>query len=121
MSVKVYKHREKPQGLTLAAYQIAAMRTMKKQTTRDGLLEAALGLNDESGEVAGPVKKWAFHGHDLDRVKLAEELGDVLWYLSAMATALGLSLENIAAENLFKLAQRYPEGFSEERSKERIL
>ena len=83
------------------------------------LTYTALGLTGESGEVAEMVKKAFFHGHVLDQGALAKELGDVLWYLAVMADGLGLSLESIAAENIAKLRARYPEGFSEERSRAR--
>ena len=120
MDVKIYSaHTENKTVRTLSEYQILAARTMKEQSQRDGLLEAALGLMDEAGEVAGPVKKWAFHGHELDKDQLAEEIGDVCWYLAALATVLDLSLESIATQNIAKLCQRYPEGFSDERSRER--
>ena len=109
----------KKNQISLSEYQVAASRTMKNQSQREGLLEAALGLMDEAGEVAGPVKKWAFHGHDLDKVALAEELGDVLWYIAALATTLGLSLETVATDNIAKLQRRYPNGFSEIDSRER--
>ena len=43
---------------------------------------------------------------DTDRDALALELGDVLWYLSEMCTRLGIRLEDVAAGNLAKLADR---------------
>ena len=75
-----------------------------------------LGLCGESGEVAELFKKNLGHGHSLSLDKLEKELGDVLWYLSAIATRNELSLEAIAARNVRKLESRYPEGFDTERS-----
>jgi NTP pyrophosphatase (non-canonical NTP hydrolase) len=80
------------------------------------LTMAALGLTGEAGEAADIVKKTVFHGHPLDRDKLAKEVGDVLWYVAEMASALGMPLSEIAAANLEKLRRRYPEGFSTDAS-----
>ncbi len=80
------------------------------------LTMAALGLTGEAGEAADIVKKTVFHGHPLDRDKLAKEVGDVLWYVAEMASALGMSLSEIAAANIEKLRRRYPDGFSTEAS-----
>jgi NTP pyrophosphatase (non-canonical NTP hydrolase) len=65
------------------------------------------------------IKKLTAHGHDISKEALAEELGDVLWYLAEAATALELKLNDIAQMNVDKLAARYPEGFSQERSRNR--
>jgi NTP pyrophosphatase (non-canonical NTP hydrolase) len=47
----------------------------------------------------------------LDPAKLASELGDVLWYLAAIATAHDIDLNAVARGNIWKLRQRYPDGF----------
>tara|TARA_R110000868_G_scaffold336554_2_gene597461 strand:- start:552 stop:926 length:375 start_codon:yes stop_codon:yes gene_type:complete len=75
-----------------------------------------LGLCGEAGEVVELYKKHIGHGHELDLIKLEKELGDVLWYISAIATGLNLSLEDIAIANVAKLKARYPDKFSAERS-----
>jgi NTP pyrophosphatase (non-canonical NTP hydrolase) len=77
---------------------------------------AALGLAGEAGEFANMVKKMIAHGHPITADELAEELGDVMWYLAEAATACGLALNDIAQMNVDKLRARYPDGFSEERS-----
>jgi len=70
-----------------------------------------LGLAGEAGEVANIVKKiQRDHGgviNDEIRTKLKDELGDVLWYISACADELGISLDEIAAFNVNKLAKRH--------------
>lgn len=76
----------------------------------------ALGLGGEAGEVQEHIKKHLGHGHDLDVDAVASELGDVLWYVSALASYLGLNLEDIADNNLTKLIDRYGGGFSVEKS-----
>jgi NTP pyrophosphatase (non-canonical NTP hydrolase) len=73
---------------------------------------STLGLVGEAGEVSELVKKHIGHGHALDLTKLEKELGDVLWYIADIATQNGISLEEVAATNLMKLKNRYPQGFS---------
>lgn len=74
---------------------------------------SALGLSGESGEVADMLKKYLAHGHDLEREELVKELGDVLWYLTDIATMFGISLKEVADKNIIKLKKRYPNGFSQ--------
>ena len=76
-----------------------------------------LGAGRAAGEVLGHVRKHTFMGHSLDRDALASELGDALWCLSSCALALGLSLEEVAGANLAKLRSRYPDGYSDNRSR----
>jgi NTP pyrophosphatase (non-canonical NTP hydrolase) len=83
---------------------------------RERMLNCALGLCGEVGEVADIIKKAAFMGHPLDERKLAVELGDVLWYWVLLCDTLGLSVADVIASNVAKLRQRYPAGFSSERS-----
>jgi NTP pyrophosphatase (non-canonical NTP hydrolase) len=69
----------------------------------------SLGLAGESGEVAEKVKKWIRDGN-LDRAAIEKELGDVLWYISALACDLDLELEQIAERNIQKLTDRAARG-----------
>jgi NTP pyrophosphatase (non-canonical NTP hydrolase) len=86
------------------------------ENTGDKLCLGALGLSGESGEVADLVKKRLFHGHALDREKLRDELGDVLWYFMLICHTVDLSLEDVMTRNVEKLRARYPHGFEAERS-----
>ena len=74
------------------------------------LIYPTLGLASEAGEVADKVKKMlrdeAGVLSDERRAKIGDELGDVLWYVAAVAHALNLSLEAIAQANLAKLKSR---------------
>jgi len=100
-------------------YQRAAMITLAPEVKADktkALNNAALGLAGEAGEVADHVKKVLFQGHTLDVAKVSKELGDILWYIAEAAWALDLPMALIADENIAKLAKRYPEGFTVERS-----
>ena len=106
--------------LTLDEYQKLAARTAG--AGGDGerrIIVSALGLAGEAGEFANIVKKKTAHGHNVSSEILADELGDVLWYVAEAATSCGLSLGDIAQQNVEKLCQRYPDGFSEERSRNR--
>jgi len=102
-------------------YQHAITRTIPILSRRDVLAMLALGTADEAGEVAGVVKKHLFQGHALDPVKMAEEIGDVLWYLTNLCTVIGLSVAQVAQGNVDKLLQRYPDGFEAERSRLRLV
>lgn len=73
-----------------------------------------LGLVGEAGEVAEKVKKiFRDNNGELDaerKTVLEKELGDVLWYLAQLATELGLSLDDIAKNNIAKLQSRKERG-----------
>ena len=94
-------------------YQRAARRTAI-YADQHRVVYPALGLASEAGEVAGKIKKvLRDQGGDFARTPLAalkDELGDVLWYVAVLAADLGLSLDEIAAHNLDKLASRHQRG-----------
>ena len=103
--------------MTINEYQRLAMTTLNPELCKkDVLINGVMGLCGESGEAIDIVKKWLAQGHELDKEKLAKELGDICWYLAETATALDLSLEEIMAANIEKLKKRYPEGFDAARS-----
>jgi NTP pyrophosphatase (non-canonical NTP hydrolase) len=92
-------------------YQVEASATALYPRRLDNLEYPTLGLAGEAGEVANIVKKiQRDHGgiiNDEIRAKLKDELGDVLWYISACADELGLTLDEIASFNVDKLAKRH--------------
>lgn len=104
--------------MTGKEYQKAALRTASGMNYEHHgmLMNGALGLCGESGEVADLVKKATFQGHELNAERVAEELGDVAWYLAVAAEAIGYSLDDILQMNVDKLLKRYPDGFDAERS-----
>jgi NTP pyrophosphatase (non-canonical NTP hydrolase) len=107
--------------LSFEHYQLLASRTFnRKLSKRDLIAEAAMGLGGEAGETLEVIKKHLYHGRELDLEALEAELGDVLWYLSALASHLGLSLEDVARNNIEKLERRHPDGFSEASSLARV-
>ena len=92
-------------------YQSEAGETALYPRRLSNLEYPTLGLTGEAGEVANIVKKiQRDHGgviNDEIRTKLKDELGDVLWYISACADELGLTLTEIAQYNVNKLANRH--------------
>jgi NTP pyrophosphatase (non-canonical NTP hydrolase) len=92
-------------------YQIEARATALYPRRMSNLEYPTLGLAGEAGEVANIVKKiQRDHGgviNDEIRAKLKDELGDVLWYISACADELGLTLAEVAEFNVQKLAKRH--------------
>ena len=79
-----------------------------------GLIEKVLGLPGEAGEVADKFKKalrdkdGELSREDLEGIE--KELGDVLWYVAAIARDLGMPLSEVAKGNLAKLESRYQRG-----------
>lgn len=104
-------------------YQRAAMRTANRDafSADEMLLNAAMGMNGEAGEVIDHLKKARFQGGNLDRTKLIRETGDLLWYCALMAEALCVPLSEIAQINIAKLRARYPDGFDADRSNHREI
>ena len=92
-------------------YQSEASQTALYPRRLSNLEYPTLGLTGEAGEVANIVKKIQrdFGGEITDetRAKLKDELGDVLWYISACADELDLTLTEIAEFNIGKLAKRH--------------
>ena len=88
-------------------YQEAMRRTYKPNR----MMNHILGLVGEAGEVAELIKKDQYHDKPYERQKMRDELGDVLWYLTALAEDHGFTLAEIAERNAEKLSLRYPNGF----------
>lgn len=79
-----------------------------------GFINKVLGLAGESGEVADKVKKLHRNKNgkitEEDKQEIVKELGDVLWYLSAISHYLGVNLAIVAETNLDKLIDRKARG-----------
>jgi len=97
-------------SMDLASYQSRSRQTARYPDAGANPIYPTLGLCGEAGEVADKIKKVL---RDRDGVfdqavrdDLCLELGDVLWYVAQLCTELGLSLEQVAAANLDKLASR---------------
>lgn len=76
------------------------------------LLVFGCGAGGETGEVLDLIKKYAGHGKGLDLAHLLLELGDALWYITAIGDLCGFTLEDIMIANVEKLRERYPDGFT---------
>ena len=97
--------------MRLEEYQSLASTTALYPRRLSNLEYPTLGLAGEAGEVANIVKKIQRDNNGVitedTRIKLKDELGDVLWYISACADELGLTLTQIAEYNVDKLAKRH--------------
>ena len=102
--------------MTGTEYQQKAMRTACEKSKMDLLENGVMGLCGEAGECIDVVKKYLYQGHKLDKLKLKDELGDVLWYVAITCQALGITLDDVMEHNVKKLLLRYPDGFEAERS-----
>ncbi len=74
------------------------------------IIYPALGLAGETGELANQVKKIIRDDNGkltADRKKkIIDELGDALWYCAAVASDLGINLDEVVSANLQKLSDR---------------
>jgi NTP pyrophosphatase (non-canonical NTP hydrolase) len=97
-------------NMDLETYQTRASQTDRTPATDEkGMMIPLLGLAGEAGELLTEYKKFLRDGesHVLFKERFAEELGDLLWYLTNVATKFGLSLTEIAQNNLIKCEQRW--------------
>lgn len=99
-------------------YQKLAMRTANPECV--DISNAALGLCGEAGEFADELKKHLYQGRARNDEKLRKELGDVLWYLALACESLGCTMADVAEGNVAKLRERFPDGYSHERSLNRV-
>ena len=96
--------------MELNDYQRESRKTALYPNVGKNAIYPTLGLVGEAGEVADKVKKilrdknGLFDKESKDEIKF--ELGDVLWYVSAVANEIGYTLEEIANINIAKLTDR---------------
>lgn len=95
-------------------YQLKA-RTTAIYPEKFRILYPTLGLCGEAGETAEKIKKWIRGGGEEALTEeqitaIEKEMGDVLWYISNLASDLNLSLETIAEKNIEKLFDRKERG-----------
>lgn len=107
--------------MNLANYQDAVLRTMhRSESYMENVPNYCMGATGEIGEVVDHLKKFIYHGHELNPQNVMEELGDVMWYIAALTSELGFDLSEIAEMNVRKLENRYPNGFSVKDSTKRV-
>jgi NTP pyrophosphatase (non-canonical NTP hydrolase) len=81
------------------------------------IVHAILGLHTETAELVQILNQAMVSGElQLDRLKVLNEAGDVLWYLALLFRALETTFENVAGANIDKLKIRYPEKFAAEQA-----
>jgi NTP pyrophosphatase (non-canonical NTP hydrolase) len=87
------------------------------------LIVGAMGMCGEAGEYSEIVKKLVFHGKTLTpevHAHLVKELGDIVFYWTNACRSLGVDPNQVIADNVSKLENRYPGGkFSITRSENR--
>lgn len=106
--------------MTNDEYEQFVLSKMSIRSLEDPLLNAALGLAGESGEIVDMVKKYMFYDHHyLAEERIMEELGDILFYVTMMMYAINVDFKRVIDMNVDKLNGRYPEGFDPERSMNR--
>lgn len=108
--------------MTFDEYQAKAYRTANKTLDASSQVDnAVFGLIGEIGEIVDLLKKHRYQGHDLDRHRVYDELGDLMWYVALLATTLDIPLDLAASSNIAKLLLRYPgDGFDAEQSRSRV-
>lgn len=121
--------------LTFNQYSADVTRHAQYPNEGRNMVYPAMGIVGESGELADKIKKYwrnesaktlekfagsfaAMQDHaclnamsaksmpDEFRMEVAKEIGDVLWYLNALAKEINFTLEEIAALNMQKLRDR---------------
>lgn len=110
--VQLYMQEEnmRTNGMTVESYQQEAYTAVQiHDNEREEILHWTIGLTEEAGEVASLIKHRYFHKEEISNHKIAEELGDVLWYVAAMCTVLQIPLEDVAMLNVAKLQERFPD------------
>ncbi len=99
--------------MRLSEYQRHAVKTDHTGSHRDdATLLAILGIAGEAGTLATAVKKFRREGpaYKLYSANVAEELGDLLWYVATLASKFDLDLDRVASQNLAKTRSRWTSG-----------
>lgn len=95
-------------------YQEQSRKTAVYPNVGDNVVYPVLGIAGESGEVAEKVKKILREKNGVveegSKQEIAKELGDLLWYMSQLATELGISFDEVAQKNIMKTQSRMERG-----------
>jgi hypothetical protein len=108
----VHRDQARRVSVTFEEYQAKAAATDAPEIAKNADLSIPLlGLAGETGSLLTLYKKWLRDGdaYQIVEDRLSEEMGDILWYLAAIARRRGLSLDSIARLNLEKTASRWLE------------
>jgi NTP pyrophosphatase (non-canonical NTP hydrolase) len=109
---------EKAMRTNTPEYDEIKLRLAHKKTI--DLLHASLGMSTEANEVLDMVKKHLLYGKELDLKELSKEIGDTMWYMALALSSPDLNFSDIMEDNIQKLYDRYPNGFTEAAAIERV-
>ena len=99
--------------MELGEYQEACKRTSKKFASPETEIATwGLGIAGEAGDVASCIKKTFAHKNDAVLAGMKENIGDMMWYAAMICNFFGWKLADCLQENINKLKERYPNGFS---------
>lgn len=91
-------------------YQEKARQTAIYPNIGKNFIYPTLGLVGEAGEIANKIKKVIrdnnYELNDEIKYDLRKEIGDVLWYIAALCSELGVEMDDVAEENISKLFSR---------------
>lgn len=90
-------------------YQKESAKTAK-DNIKNNLSYLSLGLAGEVGEVCEKIKKSIRDDTEINKKDIGRELGDVLWYLTQLASYFSIEMSEVANVNLDKLFTRLEEG-----------
>lgn len=76
------------------------------------VIHAIIGAATETGELLEALQKVVINGEAFDEVNMREEVGDVFWYLAALAHTCNFTFEDAQRVNIAKLRARYPNKFT---------
>jgi NTP pyrophosphatase (non-canonical NTP hydrolase) len=107
--------------MTFDEYQKKAFEVATYPLLGSNIVYPAMGASGEAGELSDKIKKhWRNTNAQIPDLKglltdqqkeeIIKEIGDVLWYLGALSTELGVSLDRVAQKNLDKLYDRHSRG-----------
>ena len=96
--------------MDIETYSTLALRTAPRgYTWTDEITHASLGIGGEAGEILDHVKKAAFNNKPFDAAHVVAEVGDLMWYLNLLVSALGTTWGHVLSVNIAKLEARYPD------------
>lgn len=108
--------------MTFKEYQKQSYVNIQPHTDyKDEVLNWTVGLAEETGEVMNHIKHHFWGGESINKEDLAKEIGDVLWYVSALCVAYGLDLDAVARLNIEKLKFRYIDNYEDSKSQYRFF
>jgi len=122
---KIRESSDRPPSISFDEYQTTAWKTAifpgvtTDVTTMDNhphpqWYYPVLGLCGEAGETAEKFKKIIRDKNSIideeDKKQIEKELGDILWYMSAICSLLEMKLSDVAKNNLEKLNSRMERG-----------